>query len=125
MTNREFYNAVIEANISAEIVAHATKEIEKLDARNEKRSSTPSKVQVENEGYKVQICDFLAEQSDLVNSNTIASAVGISANKVSALCKQLAEVDKIEVVKGGLKSDSGKGKVNGYRIKVAVEVEGE
>lgn len=119
MTNREFYNAVINANISAEIVAHATKEIEKLDTRNEKRSSTPSKVQIENEGYKVQICDFLAEQSDLVNSNAIASAVGISANKVSALCKQLAEVDKIEVVKGGLKADSGHGKVNGYRIKVA------
>ena len=48
MTNREFYKAVIEAKISDELTAHAEKEIGKLDARNEKRSTTMNKTQKEN-----------------------------------------------------------------------------
>ena len=42
MTNREFFNAIINANVSDELTAHATDELEKLDKRNAQRSSKPS-----------------------------------------------------------------------------------
>ena len=38
MTNREFFNAIISASVSDELTAHAAAELEKLDARNAKRS---------------------------------------------------------------------------------------
>ena len=34
MTNREFFNAIINANVNDELTAHATAELEKLDKRN-------------------------------------------------------------------------------------------
>lgn len=43
MTNREFFNAIINANVNDELTAHATAELAKLDKRNAQRSSKPSK----------------------------------------------------------------------------------
>ena len=63
MTNREFYTAIVNGEMNDEIVAKATEEIAKLDARNAKRSATPSKKSLENEPIKAKIVEFLA--SDL------------------------------------------------------------
>lgn len=48
MTNREFFEAIINGTITEEVITHAHESIAKLDARNAKRSSTPSKKAIEN-----------------------------------------------------------------------------
>jgi uncharacterized membrane protein YheB (UPF0754 family) len=96
MTNREFYKAVIGANVSEELKEFAKSEIEKLDKKNEKRKNTQTKEQKANEGIKSQIVEFIKENGSSVAS-VIATGVGVSTQKASALCKLLCE-DKVLVV---------------------------
>ena len=96
MTNREFFKAVIGANVSEELKKFAQGEIDKLDAKNEKRKNTQTKAQKENETVKVAIVDFIKENGASVAS-VIANGVGVSTQKASALCKLLCE-DKVLVV---------------------------
>lgn len=95
MTNREFFNAIIEAEINEELTAHAKAQIEKLDTRNATRSSKPSKAQLENEGIKQDILKTLKENGPMF-ANQIAKALDTSTNKVSALCTQLIGAGKVE-----------------------------
>ena len=95
MTNREFFEAVQNGTINADVQAHATAEIEKMNARNEKRATTPSKTAVANEPIKLKIIEFLTEKNEQILTSVIGEAVGISTAKASALCKQLSEDGKI------------------------------
>ena len=95
MTNREFFEAVQNGTINADVQAHATAEIDKMNARNEKRATTPSKTAVANEPIKAQILTFLTEKNEQILTSVIGEAVGISTAKASALCKQLANDGKI------------------------------
>ncbi len=96
MTNREFYKAIIGAEVSEELKAFAKSEIDKLDKKNEKRKNTQTKEQKANEGVKSQIVEFIKENGASVAS-VIATGVGVSTQKASALCKLLCE-DKVLVV---------------------------
>ena len=87
MTNREFYTAVIASVDNDELKAFATDAIEKLDARNAKRASKPSKKSLENEPIKASIREFLADGSHLASE--IAKGLDLSVSKVSALCRQM------------------------------------
>ena len=87
MTNREFYTAVIASVDNDELKAFATDAIAKLDARNAKRASTPSKKSIENEPIKASIREFLADGSHLASE--IAKGLDLSVSKVSALCRQM------------------------------------
>lgn len=121
MTNREFFSAILDlaeytedktatfGNIHAtteDIATFATDAIAKLDAKNVKRSSQPSKTAIANEPIKQAILAFLAGRT-----STIASDVGagcdISTSKASTLCGQLVEDGKLTAcevkVKGGRK----------------------
>lgn len=115
MTNREFYKAVINANISKEMSEFAQGEIDKLDAKNEKRKNTQTKAQKENEGIKSQIVECLKENGALVAS-VIAEKVGISTQKASALCKLLVEEKVITVADIKVKN---KGTLKQYAVVVA------
>lgn len=106
MTQREFYNAVITSAISDELTAFATEAIAKLDARNAKRSSTPSKVQIANEPIVKAIRKILTDEPMLASK--IAELCGISVNKASALAK------KVEGVKVTDVKVKGKGTQKGY-----------
>ncbi len=113
MTNREFFTAIVtminegtDSINTTEIVEHAKKEIEKLDNRNAKRSSKPTKTQVENETVKLDIIKFLAACEGGTTATNIAGAVGISVQKASALCRQLVDegrltVEEVKVPKKG------------------------
>ena len=116
MTNREFFTAIvtlvnegidaIDATVLQDIEAHATKEIEKLDDRNARRSSKPTKTQIEKEAIKKEIIKFLATCETGTTATTIANGVGISVQKASALCRQMVEdgrltVEDIKVPKKG------------------------
>ena len=87
MTNREFYTAIVNGTLTEDVVAKAHEEIEKLDARNAKRASKPSKKSLENAPIKDSIAEFLADGSHLASE--IAKGLDLSVSKVSALCRQM------------------------------------
>ena len=67
MTQREFFTAIVNSDLNDELKAFATESIAKLDARNAKRASTPSKKSLENEPIKASIREFLASGSHLAS----------------------------------------------------------
>lgn len=96
MTNREFYTAIIaNENVAKDIKDFAQAEIDKLDARNDKRKNTQTKAQKENEGIMSAILDHLANGSAVASD--IGTALGISTQKASALCKLLVDSKKVTV----------------------------
>ena len=108
MTNREFFNAVIESNVSDELKAFATDAIAKLDARNTKRSATPSKSQIANEAVKAEIAKVLTDEPQ--TASEIAQKCEISTQKASSLLSRMADLKVTEV------KVKGKGKVKGYSL---------
>jgi DNA-binding transcriptional ArsR family regulator len=69
-----------------DLVEFVEKRAEMAAKRNSNRK--PSKAQIENEGIKTSIVELL-EGSEPMRSGEIATAVGISPNKCSALLSQL------------------------------------
>ena len=92
MTQRDFYNAVINANINEEMSSFASEAIAKLDERNAKRASKPSKTQIANEPI----------------IKAIAELCEISTQKASALVKKVEGVQSVDV------KVKGKGTQKGY-----------
>ena len=119
MTNREFFEKVMKNEIDADVIAHAEQSIAKLDKRNADRQAKPSKTALENAPIKVAILEYLVGKSEEVAS-VIAENLGISTSKASALCGQLVAEEKIVATEVKIK---GKGKVKGYTLAVADEVE--
>ena len=111
MTNREFYTAIVNnANVADDLKTFAQAEIDKLDARNDKRKNTQTKAQKENEGIMTSILDYLTVNGSDVASS-IGTALGISTQKASALCKLLVDGGKVTVADIKVK---GKGTVKQY-----------
>ena len=118
MTQREFFKkaiAIFNEVENEEMKAYAESAIEKLDARNAKKSSTLSKTQVENESIKKEILEYLEGKTESVSS-VIGLALGYSTSKISALMKQLADEGKVTVTEVKIPK---KGKVKGYTLTVA------
>ena len=95
MTNREFYNAIANGAMSDEIKAFANEAIVKLDERNAKRSSKPSKTSIENAPIKESIMEFISNRHEFCIAGAIAEALEISTSKASALCRQLVADGKL------------------------------
>lgn len=105
MTNREFFTAVANGNVTEEVIAHASAAISKLDAALEKRKNTPSKKDVENAPILEAITNALTTEP--VVAADIATAVGISTQKASSLLRKLvasgvATVTEVKVPKKGV-----------------------
>ena len=121
-TMREFLTAVINASISEEVTAFANKEIDKLNAKNDKKKTTMTKDQKINAEIKDKILDFMAEETTYT-SPEIAKAmqsefteIEISTNKISALMRQLTAENKVNQIE---KVKTSKGYVKGYVKKSA------
>lgn len=112
MTSRMALTEVVKGNITEEIKDWALAEIAKLDAKNDKRKNTKSKEQIANDGIMTDIVAYITENGAKVASE-LATALGISTQKVSALCKIL--VDGGELVAGERKI-KGKGAVKEYSL---------
>lgn len=111
MTNREFFTAIASSeNLSAELIEHATHEIEKMDARKAQRSSKPTKKQQENEPILAQILPLVL--ANPMTASEVATAVEISTQKASALLRELVSRGKLAVDEISVK---GKGKQKQYR----------
>lgn len=106
MTQREFFNAIANSEVSEELKAFATSEIEKLDVRNAKRSERPSKTQIANAPIVEAISRVLTDEPMLASK--IAELCGISVNKASALAKKVEGVKVVDV------KVKGKGTQKGY-----------
>ena len=113
MTKREFLNAVIAKVDDAELKLFAEQEIEKMDARNAKRSHTPSKTAIANEPIKAKIVEFLKGKDEPIVASVIAEEIEISTQKASALCRQLVADGQLSAVEVKVK---GKGKQKGYSV---------
>lgn len=111
MTNREFYEAIINGTINDEIKAHAEEAIEKMDARNAKRANTPSKTAIANAPLIEEIKKLLTNEPQ--TASAIGEKMEISTPKASALLRQIvangdAFVTDVKVPK--------KGKQKGYYL---------
>lgn len=87
MTNREMFTAIVNGELTDEVIAKATEEIAKLDARNAARKEKPSKKSLENEPIKAKIAEVLTDEPK--TASEIASEVEISVQKASALLRQM------------------------------------
>lgn len=92
MTTREFLNALV---LEGELADKRDELIAKLDAKNEKRASKPTKTQTANEPIKTAILEFLAENPSVASD--IAKAVNVSTQKASSLCTLLVKEGKLTV----------------------------
>lgn len=96
MTNREFFNAIINANVNDELTQHAIAELAKLDKRKAQRSSKPNKTQLENEPIKAHLLEILAVKP-MTASEIHEVDAGLSTQKISSLCRQLVDAGKLTV----------------------------
>lgn len=108
MTRREMFEAIVNGNVTEEVIAMAQNELVKMDERNAKRKNTPSKTAIANEPIKAQIKSILTDEPH--TASEIANTVGISTQKASALLRQ---IDGLTVTEIKVK---GKGKVKGYAL---------
>ena len=90
MTKREVFTKAMEmfteGSEEREVMAKA---IAQLD----KKSSKPTKAQLENEGYKAQIAEVLTDEPR--TAKQIADALGLTTNKVASLLRQMDGVEKV------------------------------
>lgn len=113
MTNREGYTAIINGNITEAVKEWAQENLDKLDARNDKRKNTMSKTQKENEGTMTEILKLLTDGAAVASE--IGTILGISTQKASALCRLLVSEGKIEAKEIKVKN---KGSVKQYSLAV-------
>lgn len=109
MTNREFFENIINGTINEEIITHAREAIEKMDARNARCAGKPSKTALANAPLIEEIKEVLTNEPQ--TARTIADKFGLTVQKASALLRQIvadggAEVTEVKVPK--------KGKQKGY-----------
>ena len=96
MTIREFYQAIIEANINDELTTKASELLTALDARNEKRKGTETKEKKETAERRARVLAFLKEQTEPVTRDTIAGVLNMEPTKVSGACKGLVDAGLVE-----------------------------
>lgn len=107
MTNREFYEAIINGTVNDEIIEKAKAEVEKMDARNAKRASTPSKTAVANAPLIEAISGILTTEP--MTAAEVAEKMEITTAKASALLRKMEGLTVTEVKAKGRK-------VKGYAI---------
>lgn len=118
MTNREGFTAIVNGNITEAVKEWAQENLDKLDARNDKRKNTMSKTQKENEGTMTEILKLLAD--DAAVASEIGTILGISTQKASALCRLLVSEGKVEAKEIKVKN---KGSVKQYSLVVSATPE--
>ena len=67
--------------------------------RNSYKSSKPTKTQVANEKVKDEIRAYLSTVEKSVQCKDIGLALGLSSNKVSAMLRQMDDVERSEIKK--------------------------
>lgn len=110
MTMKEFMNAVVKANISAELTAYATAEIKKIDDKNKARKTKQTTTQKANAEFLTEIIAGMTA-GQVVTAGEIASKFGVSTQKASAILQSGVKSGDLTSAEVKVK---GKGKVIGY-----------
>lgn len=112
MTMKAFLTAVIATEgISTEVAEFAQAQLVKIDSKNEKRRTTPTKAQKANADLLSVILSGMTE-GQVVTASEVATAQGITTQKASAILSGA-------VKSGALTSTEVKGKsgkVKGYSL---------
>ena len=111
MTNREFYNAIVKANINADLTAHATAEIAKLDKKNAKRKTEEGTIKTENRPIAEAILKAL-EGGSMLSAN-LAQAVGVTTQKVNGVAGEMVKLGMLDKFKVKVKN---KGEQTAYAL---------
>ena len=114
MTNREFYNAIVKANLGEDITNHALGEIGKLDKKNAKRKAEAGQVKEENKPIAEAIVSALAN-SEMISSD-LAKAIGQTTQKTNGVAGEMVKIGTLTKHKVKVK---GKGEVTAYALAVA------
>lgn len=112
MTNRDFYNAIAEGQVTDEIKTFAAEKIAKLNADAEKRKA---KVSEENTAFYAELGEKIinsVEVGKAYSAKEIASLIEEKAGKVVYALRGLADTGRIEKFKEK-KSDSYSYRYNG------------
>lgn len=97
MTKREFLQAIINENVSAELKEYATQQLEQLDVRNANRKSVVnSKKLAENLPILNGILELVSDTP--IPASELSKQLDVSTQKISALCRQLVEKGQLEKV---------------------------
>lgn len=125
MTQREFFTAVINANLSEEMTAFAQSRIDHLDTVNSNRASKMTPKQKTNADTQANIIATI-EKGVPFTGKQVAEMYGITPPTATAICGKIVKAGFATVAKERV--EKGKGKVNVYTftaepIKVEVEVE--
>ncbi len=95
--NREVLNAIVNGTMDADIQEWAKGQIEKMDARNAKRTSKPSKVAVANAPLKEAIYNYLVENDGKFTEVELGAVIESTHNKAGSLVRQLVAEGKVSV----------------------------
>lgn len=111
MTNREFYQAVIDAKVNDDVTKHAAEAIEALDATNAKRKEKQAGKRAENlEKMRAIVAVMTTEPQ---TATDLAGMVHETPQKASYLCRLGVEEGVCQVVDIKI---SGKGTRKGYFV---------
>ena len=118
MTNREFFKAIVIANINEDITAHAVAEIAKLDKKNAKRKAAEGQVKEENKPIAEAIVVALANGAML--SADLAKAIGQSTQKTNGVAGEMCKIGTLVKTKVKVK---GKGEQTSYSLPTVEEAD--
>ena len=94
MTNKEFLSNVSLNNITAETIAYATEALRKA---NESASNRSAKKKAEDAPLVASLVEYLTKSAKVLTASEIASHLGISTSKATALCKQVENIKVTDV----------------------------
>jgi len=103
MTTRDFLNAVINGDISENVISKASEMLVALDARNEKRRASDSKEKQASASRRDAVLAFLREHEGAFTRDQIANEIGMEPSKVTGACTSL--VTNGYIVKSKVKTD--------------------
>lgn len=90
MTQREFFTAIVNGTINADIQAYAADAIVKLDKRNATRASKPTKSQQANVPLLAEIRTFLTGKKNVLAAE-VAAHLDVTPQKATGLLKLLVD----------------------------------
>lgn len=112
MTKREVLNAIVNAEINAEVTEWAEAEIERMDKANARNAEKRAEKAKENEPIKAAIFEVLGDEPKTATQIKDEIGIkGVSVQKVSALLRKIVEAGDADKVDVKIK---GKGTQKGY-----------
>ena len=112
ITSREVLTLIVNGVSNETTIGWASEMLAKMDEKNSKRKNTKSKEQIANEGVMDSIVAYIKTNGSQVAS-ALGTALGISTQKASALCKILVDGGELTVADKKVK---GKGSVKEYSL---------